>query len=75
MKPTGDWSIDHPGQDNEPDLDRIAAEAEQAAWDCFMMAHPHEAYESNPERFWQDFHKKAPNMPRENMVALLKETE
>lgn len=64
---------------HRPDLgevpDNLEAEAEKAAWECFATAHPHEAYETWPDRFWQFFHTKAPNVSRERMVEILKETE
>lgn len=41
----------------------------------FAAAHPIEAHAHDPERFWQYFHKRAPNVTREQMVALLKECE
>lgn len=48
---------------------------EQLAWRMFCEAHPHEAFEQNPNAFWDYFHEKAPSMSRERMVALLKETD
>ena len=54
---------------------QIQFEAEAWAWEVFCDAHPHEAYESDPDRFWKHFHSRAPNITREQMVALLKETD
>lgn len=48
-------------------------EMEQTAFEWFAEAHPHEAYETWPERFWEFFQKKAPGMSREQMERLLKE--
>lgn len=50
-------------------------EIEEFAWESFAEAHPHEAYETWPERFWQFFHAKAPHVTREQMERTLKETE
>lgn len=45
------------------------------AWQMFCNAHPVEAYQHNPDGFWKYFHAHAPDMTREQMVALLKECE
>lgn len=45
------------------------------AWQMFCTAHPVEAYQHNPDGFWKYFHARAPDMSREQMVALLKECE
>lgn len=45
------------------------------AWQMFCAAHPIEAYQHNPDGFWKYFHMRAPNVSREQMVALLKECE
>lgn len=45
------------------------------AWQMFCNAHPVEAYQHNPAGFWKYFHARAPDMTREQMVALLKECE
>lgn len=45
------------------------------AWQMFCNAHPVEAYQHNPDGFWKFFHARAPDMTREQMVALLKECE
>lgn len=50
-------------------------ETENAAWNMFATAHPHEAFAKWPERFWQFFHKQHPRVDRETMEAMLKETE
>lgn len=47
----------------------------QQAWQMFCQAHPVEAYQHDPESFWAYFHKVAPNVSRDEMVALLKECE
>ena len=49
--------------------------AEQIAWEWFAGAHPHEAHELNPERFWALFQTKCPHRTREDMLRGLKETE
>lgn len=41
------------------------------AWQMFCNAHPVEAYQHNPDGFWKYFHARAPEMTREQMVALL----
>jgi hypothetical protein len=45
------------------------------AWQMFCNAHPVEAYQHNTDGFWKYFHARAPDMTREQMVALLKECE
>lgn len=50
-------------------------EIEETAWQWFAQAHPHEAYETWPERFWAFFHKQSPGVTREQMEAVLRETE
>jgi len=50
-------------------------ELEQAAFEAFAIAHPHEAYATWPERFWAFFHRVVPNVSREQMEQYLKETE
>jgi hypothetical protein len=49
-------------------------ECKAIAWAIFCNAHPHEAYANDPEAFWDHFHKLSPNITREKMIALLKET-
>lgn len=51
------------------------AQIEASAWAAFATAHPHEAYASWPERFWQFFSEQAPGVSRAEMEALLRETE
>jgi len=51
------------------------ARIEQFVWESFAHAHPHEAHETDPDRFWQHFHQRAPEITREQMVALLKTNE
>ena len=48
---------------------------EQAAFDVFATAHPHEAFETWPERFWEFFQRERPGVDRETMEQLLQETE
>lgn len=50
-------------------------DAEEIAWQWFAESHPHEAYATWPERFWQFFHAKVPNVTREQMEAILAKTE
>lgn len=45
------------------------------AWQMFCDAHPVEACQHNPDGFWEYFRARAPDMTREQMVALLKECE
>jgi hypothetical protein len=49
-------------------------EAYETAFEWFAEAHPHEAYQTWPERFWNYFHAKQPEITRERMEALLLET-
>lgn len=55
---------------NEPE-----EQCEDIAWHMFCNAHPVEAYQHNPDGFWKYFHARAPDMSREQMVALLKKCE
>lgn len=49
-------------------------EAEEWAYKAFAKAHPHEAYEMDPERFWKFFHTERPGMTRQQMIDCLEET-
>lgn len=51
------------------------AQCEALAWETFCHAHPVEAYQHNPDGFWNYFHARAPHITRDQMVALLKESE
>ena len=48
---------------------------EQWAWEAFASLHPHEAYETWPERFWAYFQTQRPGVSRDAMERVLKETE
>jgi hypothetical protein len=48
--------------------------AEQTTWEWFARAHPHEAHENWPDRFWTFFQKKCPGKTREQMQQALAET-
>ena len=50
-------------------------QCKDVAWQMFCNAHPVEAYQHNPEKFWKYFHERAPNITREQMVNILKECE
>lgn len=50
-------------------------DADQQAFETIAHLHPHAAYASDPERFWQYFHARHPNLSREWMVDNLKRTE
>lgn len=41
------------------------------AWEWFAFAHPHEAYETDPERFWMFLHKNFPDVSRAQMKETL----
>jgi hypothetical protein len=45
------------------------------AYKYFAEAHPNDAYESDPEKFWQFFHQEHPTLSREIMVRFLRGTE
>lgn len=55
-------------------LDGAEAEAEQVAWEWFAGAHPHEAHEKWPDRFWDLFQSRCPGVTREQMERTLMET-
>lgn len=42
------------------------------AWQMFCRAHPVEAFNHDPESFWQYFHSVAPHVSRADMEATLK---
>lgn len=48
---------------------------EPFAFDAFAQAHPHEAYASWPERFWEFFQRERPGISRAQMEQVLRETE
>lgn len=50
------------------------AEIEDWAFRQLAFAHPHECYESDPERFWQLFQELRPGVSREDMERVLRET-
>lgn len=54
---------------------RTDKELDEACWRWFADAHPHEAYKTWPDRFWEYFHSTCPDISRERMEQLLKETE
>lgn len=56
---------------NDPTEEELA----EACWRWFADARPHEAYATWPERFWEYFHATCPDITRERMEELLKETE
>jgi hypothetical protein len=69
LEPVGSVTvIDLTGDETDEQLKHIA-------WEMFCNAHPVEAYQQNPDGFWEYFHCRAPHMPRDQMVALLKEHE
>lgn len=47
------------------------AELEQAAFEMFALAHPHEAHETWPDRFWEFFHRQRPDLTRLKMEQML----
>lgn len=51
------------------------AQIEETTWRWFAEAHPHEAYATWPERFWQLFQELRPGVSREEMERVLSETE
>ena len=55
--------------------DETEEQCQEIAYQMFCNAHPVEAYEHDPERFWTYFHSRAPDISREQMVALLKASE
>ena len=55
------------------DLERQLAEKD--AFDCFAGAHPHEAYETYPDCFWEYFQRRCPGVPRDEMERMLRETD
>lgn len=61
------------GENIEDGLSEQAAE--QMAFEWFAIAHPHEAYAKWPERFWEFFKSKRPEVSREAMELALAETE
>lgn len=52
----------------------IEAKLDQQAFETLAHIYPHEAYESEPDKFWAYFRKQVPGASREEMVKTLKET-
>lgn len=50
-------------------------DVEATCFQWFADAHPHECYQSYPERFWHYFQKRHPKIKRALMEELLKATE
>ena len=48
-------------------------EIEELAYHWFASAHPREAFDSDPERFWAYFQGRCPGVGREVMERLLDE--
>lgn len=57
------------------DIRRVMREARLWALEAFASSHPHECYERWPWRFWIIFHRKCPNISKDEMVQILKDTE
>ena len=51
-----------------------SGEAHKIAFNDIAFAHPHETEEAYPDEFWEYFHEKFPNIPRDKMKAMLKKT-
>jgi hypothetical protein len=47
---------------------------EEWAFRTLALAHPHEAYDVDPERFWQLFQAERPGVSKEQMLAILELT-
>jgi len=47
---------------------------EEWAFRTLALAHPHEAYQMDPERFWQLFQTERPGVSKEQMLAILELT-
>lgn len=58
--------------DNEAEANE---QCKEIAWQMFAQMHPVEAHQKDPDKFWEYFHTRSPDMTREQMVALLKECE
>jgi hypothetical protein len=52
----------------------MSQDPELWAFEAFATAHPHEAYETWPDRFWEFVRSQHPNISRTQMEAILKET-
>lgn len=48
---------------------------EQFTFESFCQFHPHEAYTTWPDKFWEFFHKQFPYVTREQMGRTMKETD
>lgn len=40
----------------------------------FARVYPHECYDADPERFWNFFHSRNPDVTREQMIEALEQT-
>lgn len=45
----------------------------QTAFEMLALAHPVEAHEHDPEKFWQFFQRQCPDCPRGRMEKMLNE--
>jgi len=54
--------------------DAERAGVEEWAFRTLALAHPHEAYQMDPERFWQLFQTERPGVSKEQMLAILEMT-
>lgn len=61
-------AIEITGQETDQEL-------KDMAWLMLCRAHPHKAHAYDPEHFWTMFQKEAPGVSREEMLAMLKDTE
>jgi hypothetical protein len=52
----------------------LSAEMDQVAFEIFADCYPHEAHAQAPERFWQLFKSRFPNIIRAQMEAILRDT-
>jgi len=46
-------------------------DTEAWAYRMLALAHPHEAYDMDPDRFWLFFQRERPGVTREQMIAAL----
>ncbi len=56
------------------DVAALDAACKGIAYEMFAKAHPVECHANDPGKFWQLFHSKRPDVSREEMERLLKET-
>lgn len=68
---TGDWMC---RMCWESDVGGTQKKEDQVTWGWLCDAHPHEAFDQDPQRFWNYIHSRFPGITRQRMEQALNET-